>query len=738
MAELAADLRSAKAIAALSAGATSGLGLLVAHVAYGSYVFSGPLAPYATQGVGLVLFGNFAACLVIALAGGFRGGISGLPPALLLVMALIGSTMDAEGEALFVTTTAALMLGATATGALCMLIGRYRLANLVRFIPFPVASGFVAGIGGAVCLAAMSMMGTELHWRGLAAALEPDALLRWTPGAAFGAGLYFATKRWRNPLVLPVSVVLAVAAYHAALAALGIDTAAARASGLLFESTLEGTLWPTIGPSDLALLDWTALSGQIPNILTLLLVALVCVTMNTAGLELAANEELDWDREFQATGLGSIVAGLGGGTVGSMIVPASLRSKLLGAATRFTGIVAALVVGTALVFGDGMLELVPVSLIGGMLFFAGLGMLDEGLVRNRKRLPWVDYGIIVLIFVAITGFGLLEGVGTGMLATLVFFAVRLGRVDLIESHFNLRRRRSNRARPVPERTILDNEGERAIACRLRGYLFFGSVSPLIERLGQLLVGGAGGADRAGGAGGAGRAGSSRPRCLALDFTQVSGVDFSALSALARYIQRTQAAGMQVVLSAMTPDLQARLERNLPAEVIAQVTHASDLDRALERCEDHLLATWQTSADNAEERRSLLLDQTAERIERQLERQIEFEELLEKLEPRLEVQECEAGEEVGAKAAIQLLVTGQASVLGADGQRLQQLGAGDAVWRQSAGAATRVQADGPCRTVTLSHQAQRRLDDEDTALALRLYRYLLAGGVDPEGLAAASP
>ena len=128
VAELAADLRSTKAIAALSAGATAGFGLLVVHAAYGIYVFSGPLAPYVTQGVGLVLFANFATCLVIALAGGFRGTVSGLPPALLLVMAMIGGTMDLEGEALFITATAALMLGATATGVLCILIGRFRLA----------------------------------------------------------------------------------------------------------------------------------------------------------------------------------------------------------------------------------------------------------------------------------------------------------------------------------------------------------------------------------------------------------------------------------------------------------------------------------------------------------------------------------------------------------------------------------------------------------------------------------
>ncbi len=40
------------------------------------------------------------------------------------------------------------------------------------------------------------------------------------------------------------------------------------------------------------------IAGQIPHMLTLILVAFICVVMNFAGLELAANQELDWDREF--------------------------------------------------------------------------------------------------------------------------------------------------------------------------------------------------------------------------------------------------------------------------------------------------------------------------------------------------------------------------------------------------------------------------------------------------------
>ena len=129
-----------------------------------------------------MLFGNFAACLIIALAGGYLGAIAGLSPALVIVMATVGFTMSAEGDALFVTTAVALIISAVATGACCLLIGRFRLANLVRFIPYPVTGGFVAGIGGAVCLAAMSLMGAKPDWRAIPALLEPLPAVEVEPG----------------------------------------------------------------------------------------------------------------------------------------------------------------------------------------------------------------------------------------------------------------------------------------------------------------------------------------------------------------------------------------------------------------------------------------------------------------------------------------------------------------------------------------------------------------------------
>ncbi len=682
-------------------------------VAFGSHIFSGALAPHASQGIGLVLFGNFAACLTIALLGGFRGAISGLPTALVIAMAQIGATMDAAGGRLFATTAATFMVGAVTAGATFFLIGRFRCANLVRFIPYSVAGGFVAGIGAVVCIAALSLMGVATDLGAVPALLTPSELWRWGPGVALGVALYGAAKRWGHSYILPVGVGVVGVASHLALALLGISGEEARAAGFLLTGTSDGGLWPAFGPTDLTLVDWSAMVAQIPALLMLVLVALVVVILNLAGLEMAANEDLDWDREFRATGVASLVAGVGGGTVGSVIVPTSLRSRLLGAASRLTGVAAALVLAAALFLGDGMLELVPVPLVGGVLFLAGLGMLEQGLLRTRKRLPWSEYAVIVLIAAVIVGVGVFEGVGIGMLATLVLFAVRLSRVDPIASRFTARDRRSTRARSVPDRVILQEEGDRVAGYELRGYVFFGSVVPLAEDLRGALRR------------------SPPPVCVLLDLARASGFDISAVNVLARFLRSARERDVEVVLSAAPPPLRTGLERSLPAPSFAALRLAPDTDRALEWCEDFVIASWRRRASTAQERRASLLERSADDLERHLERQIRFEDLIDELGDWLTPRRRAAGETVVGPgvdgAGLQLLVSGRASAHGSKATRLRQYGPGDAIWPvdRSDPRGLTVTADEPCEMLVLTPAARDWLEEHEEGLALRLYRFLLA-------------
>ena len=710
--ELLDDIRSPKLFAALSAGLIGGLGLLVAEVAFGGFIFSGPLSPYFPQGVGLVLFGNFASCLLIALLSDYRGAISGLPAAPMAVMVLIGAGMDLEGDALFITTAAALVISAAVAGACCLMIGQLRLAELLRFIPFPVAAGVVAGTGGVVLLAAMSLMGAALDWRAPAAILNAATLAQWGPGAAFGLMLFVAMKHWRNALILPAGVVLAGTLFHVALSILDVSVAEARGSGLLFSGGTGGGLWPVFQFGDLALVDWLAVAGQIPNMLTLIVVAVIYLVMNLAAIELAANQELDWNHEFRSAGAASVLAGLGGGTVGCLIVPPSLRSRMLGAASRLTGIVAALVLGAALLAGDGMLELIPVPVVGGILFFTALGMIEEGLVKSRARMPRTEFSVVLLMFVAIVGFGFLEGVGAGLLATLVFFALHLSRLDPVEARFTAAERQSSKARTVPERVILLTEGKRVLGFRLRGYVFFGSACPLAVNLRQAING------------------EPRPVCILLDISAVSGFDSSAVSVLCKFFQAAQSAGVQVVLSAADARFRNAVKRSLPASTHSALLMESNEDRALERGEDMAIAAGMANSDGADAWRSSLLERSAEDLDRYLERQCIFEKLVEDLEPWLSIRQYAAGEVIavprGPPDGLRLLLSGRVSAFDQEGARLCQLGPGAPLCaagldRSSESA---LFADEACRVVELDPGAQSWLEEHEVGQILRFYRYLI--------------
>ena len=716
--ELRADALAARTLPALSSGLVSGVYIVIYVFSAGGIIFSGALAPFFSQGTGTVLFGTFVVCLVIALTGGYRGAISALPSPAIVVLVAIGSTIALQGDVLFMTMVATMMVSGLAGGACFLMIGRFRLTDLVRFIPYSVAGGFLAGTGGALCLAALPLMGVTPEWPMPLSFLEPPALWSWVPGVAYGIGLFIATKRWSSSLLLPVSFASVAALYHLGLAFLDISGNEARAMGLLFAGIAEGSLWPAFEPGDLARVDWTAVAAQIPNMLALVLVILLSLIMYLSGIELAANVELEWNREFRAAGVGSLVAGLGGSPPGCLSTSASIISHKLGAESRLTGVVASLVMGSALIWGDAVLTLVPAPTVAGFLVFIGLVLLDDWLVKTRGTLPWTEYAIIVLIFVAIIGFGFLEGVGIGMLVTTVFFAVRLSRVEPIEAEFTAREHTSNKIRSIPDRAILREEGALVRAFRLRGYIFFGSVYPLVERIRHSLRK------------------DPPPACVLLDFSAVAGIDFSAMNVLCTFIRTAHADGARVALSAASEPLKDRLSRDLPPAVHDALLLEPDADRALERCEDIVIAARRPDSSNESALRSLLLERVSGDMERHLDRQIVFEELVDDFRDWLEPREYDTGETlvpIGEPLqGFQLLVTGRASVYDSTGARLFQCGPGDAIeprgaFGADAATATTV-ADEPCRTMLLTPATRRWLEEHESQLLLKLYGYILAAEV----------
>ena len=354
--DLRADAASAKFPAALTTGLVIAVLMVVIQTSIAAIIFSGPLVSFVGQGTGAILFGAFAMCLIVALSGTYKGTIS--VPHFAPAAALFGvgggvaaSMTAAPEEAVFATMVVIIALSALTTALLFGLVGWFRLANLSRFMPYPLVGGFLGGLGWFLVLSGVSITcGITLNWETFPELLESDMVWRWGPSLAFALALLVVTKLRPHYLILPASVVLAVALCHAVLFLFGISVEEARAAGILFVGLPADASWPPLQPGDLGHVNWGVVASQFPGILGVTLIALMCIVLNAGALELGSGAELDMNREFRVEGGANLIAGLGGSAPGCNTAVMSLVSHATGAETRLTGVVMAFALGARCCF----------------------------------------------------------------------------------------------------------------------------------------------------------------------------------------------------------------------------------------------------------------------------------------------------------------------------------------------------------------------------------------------------
>ncbi len=705
---------------ALAVGVLVAAVLLIHCLALAAIVFNGPLLPYAVQGAGMMLFGAVVICLLIGAASSFSGMLAcpqEVPATAIgtLSAAVAGGTAAASGDAAFATMAALLLLSGVVTGLLLYAIGHFRLAGFFRFIPYPVTGGFFAGTGFVLVLASFSVMsGEAVDWRAVPRLLDSDMAWKWAPGALYGFVLVVVMSRGGTFVTMMGSVALVAGLYHVGLLVLDIPLADARARGLLMSGVFqEGAFWPAFGIGDLKNVDWRVVAGLVPDLLTVALVTLLCLLVYVNGLQVETGVEIDLDREFRVAGIANILAGAGGSVPGCQSFVFTQPCRRLGVDTPWIGVIVAVVLGVSLFYGTGVLELLPMPVIGGVLFFIGGDLLRTWLIRAGTRLPPTEYAIIVLIGVAIAVFGFIEGVGVGMLATLAVFTFRVSRVNVVSEEFTGRDRASTRVRSVPDRVLLKDRGDSLRVYRLRGYIFFGSAHRLVERLRQPMSQG------------------TCPTVILLDFAAVSGCDFSAIDMLCQFAR--SAGGSKILITEASKQLQTHLRQHLAASDEGLLRFERDLDHGLERGEDAILATASEELARAGDAgRGALLSRVTDDLVRHLDSQIVFEELIERLEPWLEPRTFGAGERLAERGAFQagahFLVAGEVSIHDPAGRRLCQCGPGDVIEPWAAfsehPAESTAEARIACRTMMLSPAAMHLLQRDDNELALKLSAYLI--------------
>jgi len=168
----------------------------------------------------------------------------------------------------------------------------------------------------------------------------------------------------------------------------------------------------------------------------------------------------------------------------------------------------------------------------------------------------------------VAGIGMVPGVVLGLVTACVSFVFTLSKSPTIRSSFSLLNRRSNVERPAQQGEILRTHGQTMRGFALQGFLFFGTTSRLLDEVRSAL---------------------DRTRFVLLDFRLVHGVDGSSTVALKKLRTLCTDAGITLVFSGMSPDVESILRLGGVEADSSTLRTFPDVDHALEWCEDQVIA-----------------------------------------------------------------------------------------------------------------------------------------------------
>mmetsp|Transcript_15756 Transcript_15756/g.47279 ORF Transcript_15756/g.47279 Transcript_15756/m.47279 type:complete len:622 (+) Transcript_15756:113-1978(+) len=458
-------------------------------------------------------------------------------------------------------------------------VGRFRLARMLRFLPYTVVAGFLAGSGVLILLESLA----------LAAGEELLALARATLRAT-GADLWAAASAW-------LQVVLALAyAHSAALArdahALGtpamlvISISASVAAKLGTEGAWPPASWYLTFPGGV---EWwspfASLAGGLRHFqpskavhweMTASFVTTMTVSWSINTLAVAKLVPLkpglrhcDEQTEIQSLGLVNIGLGALGchASMQSFKIPMIMRDVDAGRMWPLFNLAVNLVIFLA--SPRIIIEAVPRFIFAGNVVRLGADLVQEWLVQAKRRIAFNEWCVVAMTSL-VTSLDVSLGILFGLFSALVLFAVEYSNATGVTRHASLAEVQSAVPRSDAEHEFLVTYGHCVQILWLNGYLFFGWAAQVADEVRQTVE-------------------DASVQSVVLDFSHVPAVDASGVYAVVDLAEELYTCPQlpRLVLCGLAPCMEAAL-RGAASTRRIDVKMAKDINGAMQHCEDDLI------------------------------------------------------------------------------------------------------------------------------------------------------
>ncbi len=561
-------------------GLASMLVALPTAIAFGVTVYAAISPSYAAMGALAGIIGATVIGLVAGTMGGTDRLISAPCAPAAAVLSAFAIELVRQGIAPGTIVLLLIMLGVLA-GSVQMLLGFVGVGRLIKYVPYPVVSGYLSGVGIIIIGSQIPKFvgapsGTGFldallspwlwDWRGLSVgfatvvvAVISPRITQKIPGTILGilAGIatYFALASQDAALLIVTNNPLVVGA-------LGVAPGGYLAS-------ISGRL------HELGALNLAQVASLFGSALTLAALLSIDTLKTCVVVDQLTRSRHDSNRELVAQGAANMASAVVGGMPGSGTMGATMVNINSGAKTRASGVLEGLFSLVAALILSSFIAWIPVAALAGILIVIGFRMIDrEPLHFIESRATVFDFAVVVAVVIVALTVGLIAASATGIaMAIFLFLREQIGG-SVVRHKVYVNQMSSTWHRPEAEMRIIEQKGDQAVVFELQGSLFFGTTQQLYTDIEHEL---------------------STRNYIILDLKRVQSVDVTAAHLLLNVRDALQERGAMLLLSGVREVLPngRNLREFLEQMEIVQADDETvrifpELDNAIEWVEDRIL------------------------------------------------------------------------------------------------------------------------------------------------------
>jgi len=419
----------------LFGGITAGIVALPLALAFGIQAFGGINDPSASSLgaiaglVGAMLLGFFA-----SIFGGTPSQISGpTGPMTVITASLISGAWTASTG-----NISAVLISMSMAGMLCglfqILFGVIKIGKYIRYIPYPVLSGFMSGIGAIIILQQIyPLIGHKSPVLVIDMLLQfPETIIHGisVPAIILGMGTiliiqFFPLITKKIPSTLVALIVMTVISLF-----MDLD------EKLIIGSIPAGLPVPFFAKEGLDLSSinwWQLIKGASISGITLACLGSIDTLLTSVVADNITKTKHNSNKELIGQGIGNAMAGMFCGIAGAGATMRTVVNVNSGGRGRMSGMVHSLLLLAVLLGLGSLVKYVPLSVLAGILIMVGVSILDMRGIRDLLKMPKSDSVVGLTVFFVTVLVDLLTAVGIGMVMACILFMKRMG--DLTEESY---------------------------------------------------------------------------------------------------------------------------------------------------------------------------------------------------------------------------------------------------------------------------------------------------------------